>query len=1074
MNLVNVPLNDVLNVIEENTRYTFLVNEEFVDVSRKVDAVFVNTPVKEILEKMLEGQNIQFVSVNRQIVLSSKNAKSKEAIFQPVTVTGKVADAKTGEPLAGLNVQVKGTNIGAITDSEGNYSIQIHSADAILVFSHIGYKTEEFVTKGISIINVSMREVATELETVIVTAFGIRRTEKALGYSVQRLDGESIQTIKIVDPTTSLTGKISGLLVKNSTNFGTAPIVNLRGEIPLLVIDGVPSVNISINDISPDDIKSIDVLKGATASAIYGYRGAKGAIIITTLRGGEEKGLSISVNSSSMLNLGFVASPETQTSYSSGYNGKYGNDYVWGDRLDIGRTATLWDPIEMQWKDNSLLVSKGSNNLRNFQQQGFITNNNISITSQSEHSSLRSSVSHVYSKGQFPNQKLDKITYSLGGLIEMDKLTLESNFSYTKNISPNVNGNQYSGGYLYNLIGWVGAEWDVRDYSDYWLVKDKQQNWFNNDWYDNPYFVANEVVKKSDRDVLNGFINASYKLNSWLKLSLRAGLDSHLDRFISQNPVNARNAWSKYGYFRNEKYSGYSLNNDLFLSIDKTAGDFRIEGLLGGTLFYNKEDYFNAFTQGGLSVPGFYSLKASVDPIGWETYLRARQVNSLFGRMSLSWKSIAYLDVTGRNDWSSTLVKDTRSYFYPSFAASLIVSELLPKLTWLDMWKLRSSWTVSKTPAGIYDINDNYYIRNNVWGGYNSAYISTVLSGRNVRPQTSQTYEFGTAGMFLKNRFLLDFAVYHKRVYDFLTSASVSDATGFDSKYVNSDEEHLKKGIEITVGGTPLKTASWTWKTNLNWSRDITCYDKLDKQYSPDNLWAKVGERVDAYTVRDWIRDPDGNIINTNGFPVKSDYYSVAGFTNPDWIWGLNSNLSYKDVTLSFSVDGRVGGVSFSRLDALLWNSGAHIGTDNQWRYDEVVNGLSNYVGPGVKLVSGSVSYDSYGRITSDTRVFAENDTQVSYESYMRSHYALGAWNYASQDVLQETFFKLREVSVSYQLPESIVNKLSLKQFLISLVGQNLFYWGKQYKFADPDYGQTWDLVSPSIRYLGINLKFNF
>jgi hypothetical protein len=275
------------------------------------------------------------------------------------------------------------------------------------------------------------------------------------------------------------------------------------------------------------------------------------------------------------------------------------------------------------------------------------------------------------------------------------------------------------------------------------------------------------------------------------------------------------------------------------------------------------------------------------------------------------------------------------------------------------------------------------------------------------------------------------------------------------------------------LGVTPVRNSQLKWDVNFNWSTDATYYDKLDAQYSPDELWVNEGDRVDFYTVRDWERDSDGNLINVNGFPVRSNYYTIAGYSNPDWIWGFNSDVRYKNFTLSISVDGRMGGVSFSRLDALLWNSGAHTGTDTKWRYDEVVNGLKNYVGPGVKVVSGTVSYDSYGRITSDSRAYAPNDTQVSYESYMKDNYYRGAWSWCDQDILDETFIKLRELSLSYQLPKTLSEKLKMKDLVVSAVGQNLFFWGKEYKLSDPDYGEAWDLVSPSIRYAGINIKFN-
>jgi len=1074
LNMTDTTLNDVLNEIENQTDYTFLVNLNIVDITLRVSAVYENEPVTVVLGNLFRNQDIEYVISNKQIILTKKSTGQLQEELKPKKVSGKVIDEKTSEPLIGVNIYIKGTTSGTVSSITGDYSIELADPDVILVFSYVGYETLELDTRGITQMNVEMHEITEEIESVVVTALGIRREEKALGYSTQKLDGEMMQTVKVADPTTSLTGKISGLMIKNSTNFGTKPIINLRGETPLIVIDGVPSDNVEINDIAADDIQSISVLKGATASALFGYRGANGAIMITTVRGGQKEGLSVSMNSSTMFNMGFLVIPETQKSYSSGYNSRYADDYVWGDKLDIGRTATLWDPYEMVWKENTPLVSKGKNNLQDFQELGFITNNNISIVNQLENGSIRASITYILNKGQFLNQKLNKITYSLGGKTDFKNLSIESSLSYSKHISPNIRGSQYSGGYLYNLIGWLGAEWDINEYKNYWMIKNEQQNWFNNEWYDNPYFIANEVIRSADRDILNGFVLTSYKFTPWMKLSLRSGLDFYFDRYISRNPISARNAWSYYGYYEDEKQTGYSLNNDLILSVDKTLGTFRIEGLFGGTIFYARDDYFDAYTQGGLSVPGFYSLKASVNPIAWDTWIHKRQVNSLYSRIAFSYKSIAFIDITGRNDWSSTLSKETRSYFYPSVSGSFLVSEVLPEIQWLDLWKFRGSWTMSKTPAGIYDINSTYEINNEVWGGFNSAYYPTELRGTDIRPETSQTFEIGTAGYLIKNRLRLDVALYQKKIYDFLASASVSDATGFTSKYVNTDEERKKKGIEVVFGGTPIQTENWKWGINFNWSKDNTYYSKLDSLYTPDELWIKKGGRVDSYTVRDWERGPDGNIIHRNGFPVRSRFHTVMGFENPSWIWGLNSTLQFRNFSFSFACDGRVGGYSFSRLDALLWNSGAHIGTDNKWRYDEVVNGLRNYVGKGVKVVSGTVVYDTYGRIISDDRVFAPNDVQVSYESYMRNNYAGGAWSWCIQDILNETFIKLRELSLTYQVPNSAIEKVRLRDVEVSIVGQNLLYWGKEYKISDPDYGETWDMVSPSLRFVGINLKADF
>lgn len=1076
LNLSNIPVKDVLKEIEDRTDYSFMYNGKFVDVNRKVSVSAKNETVENILNTIFSNTDVVYRMVDKQIILTIKNFEEGNIENKNNTrllIGGTVIDANDKSPIPGVAVQVKDTDKGTLTDFSGNFSIEAADANATLVFTFMGYESQTIALQGRTNIIVELKPKDYDLEEVMVTALGIKRDEKALGYAVKKMDGEMFQTIKMADMTTSLTGKVSGLVIKNSTNFGTDALIKLRGEKPLIVIDGVPTDNVSINDLSPDDVQSINILKGATASALYGYRGASGAIIITTLRGNRQKGFSVTYNTSTMFSLGFVVLPETQTSYSSGFGGKYGDDYVWGDKLDIGRTATLWDPFEKVWKENMPLESVGKNNLKNFQQPGFITNNNISIATTGENASLRSSISYIYDQGQFPNQKMNKVTYSLGGEATYNKLTLESNISYSKHISPNIRGSQYSGGYLYNLIGWLGAEFDVRDYKDYWLVPDVSQNWFNMEWYDNPYFLANEVLKSADRDILNGYVSMSYQLADWLKISLRSGFDSYLNRYIYRNPISARNAYSELGYFEDEKQTGYSTNNDLILSFDKTFGKFRIEGIAGGTLFFTKSDYFDAWTKGGLSIPGFYSLRASVDPIGWNTSLARRQVNSLYGRATFSYASLMYVDVTGRNDWNSTLSEESRSYFYPSVAASFIVSELLPDVKWLDIWKLRGSWTVSKTPAGVYDIMNAYTIQNEVWGGFNSAYFPTSLRSDNVRPQTMQSSEVGTQLNMLQNRLRLDFTYYQTRIYDFLASAAMSDATGFTSKYVNTEEERTKKGIEIDLGFTPVKTSEWVWNVNLNYSKDATYYSKIDSQYTPDQPWIYEGARVDVYTVKDWLRDPQGNMIHVNGFPVRSNYYSIDGYENPEWVYGIGSDVSYKALTFSFSIDGRVGGVSFSRLDALLWHSGAHIGTDNQWRYDEVVNGKKNYVGKGVKVVSGEVSFDTQGNVISDSRVYAPNDVQVSYESYMKDNYARGPWSWTSQDILDETFLKLREVSLSYQVPAPLTSRIKMKNMVVSVVGQNLFFWGKEYKISDPDYGEAWDLVSPSIRYLGFNIKFN-
>jgi hypothetical protein len=664
--------------------------------------------------------------------------------------------------------------------------------------------------------------------------------------------------------------------------------------------------------------------------------------------------------------------------------------------------------------------------------------------------------------------------YTLGGDMRFKNLDLESNMSYTKHTSPNIRGNQYSGGILYNLIGWLGAEWDIQEYKDYWKVKDVSQNWFNTVWYDNPYFLANEVIQTADRDIVNGFVSATYKFTPWLKLTARSGLDFYINRNNYRNAISAANAWDQKGYYEEERANGYSSNSDVILTAERKFGKFRFDGLMGGGIFFKKDDNLNEFTKGGLSIPGYYSLKSSVDPIGWGIGLYQKQVNSLYARTSFSWASIAFLDLTARGDWSSTLTMENNPYIYPSVGGSFVVSEILSAIKWLDFWKLRGSWTVSKKPADIYEIANPYQVTSNAWGGYNSASFPTTLKSSDIFAESAQTTELGTDARFFKNRLHMDFSWYRKLSYDFIKSAAISNATGFYSKTINSDEVLSKNGLELTLKGTLIKNRSLEWDMYTNWSNYVTTYVKLDSIYTPDQYWIYEGARADAYTVYDWVRDGNGNIVHNQGFPLRSDFETVWGYSDPKWVWGWGTSLTYKSITLNVALDGRIGGISFSRLDALLWHSGAHIDSDTEWRYDEVVNGNLNYIGDGVTVVSGDVVYDSYGRILEDTRVFVQNDKEVSYERYIKDNYQRGAWSWCSQNILDETFLKLRDVSLTFKLPKKFLLYGSMDDLNISLIGQNLSYWGIEYKQSDPDGGGTWDLVSPSMRYIGLNINAGF
>ncbi len=1091
LKLKNANLTDVFREIEKQTDYRFFYNNTVVSNTKAIDITTEKEDLTVVLDQILKNSNLSYKMVDNYIVITAKD-KAPEIVSQILqtdkkSISGLITDEK-GEAIIGANVIEKGTSNGTITDYNGQFTLSV-KPNATLMITYIGYKSTELNVGNQTVFNIQLKEDAEVLDEIVVTALGIRREEKALGYAVQKVSGESLTTAKGVDISSMLTGQIAGLNVLNTTEFNEKVVVKLRGEETLLIIDGIPSENMSLSNIASDDIESIDVLKGPTATALYGAMGSNGAIMVTTKKGSKSEGLDISVNSNTMFFTGHLAFPKAQSSYSYGFGGKYDDvsGYVWGDRLDIGRKAMMWDPHTYEKREQEL-VSKGKNNFKNFLEFSMVTNNNVSVSQKGKYGSFRTSLTHVYNKGQYPNQKLNNINYYVGGDMTFGKFKLDAAASLNKRISPNDYGaGYYSSSYIYDMVVWGGTEYDIRDYKNNYWIKGKenvQQNWYDKNWYDNPYFKAYEVLKPTDKTMVNTYLNGSYEINSWLKAMLRAGMDTYVNKEENRNAISANYSWDKKGYYSTSTTTGYSVNTDAILMADKTWDKFNLNVLGGANVYYRKSDNQFIRTAGGLTIPGFYSIHASVDPIqapynydsGYNV-MKRKQINSLYGKVSLSWASTYFLDVTGRNDWSSTLSQDTRSYFYPSLAGSVVLSEIFKLPEVWDFWKIRGSWTMTKQDADIYANNNVYSIEANKWNGLGTASFPTMIIGRDILPEKAVTMEFGTAVNFFKNRLHADFAYFRKVESDFIINGGVSQSTGFRSIQTNSEEELLRKGFELTVGGTPIRSTDFQWDILTNWSRDVYTYKKLDPDHSTNKSWVKEGSRWDWFELYDWERDPEGNIVHNGGMPMQQSFYSKRGNTRPDLVWGITNTFRYKQFALSFTFDGRVGGMSFSRTVQTMFSSGSHIDTDTQWRYDEVVDGKTNYIAQGVKIVSGEIKRDADGNVLEDTRVFAPNDVPVSYQAYMLRYHD-GASKPKWQNVYDETFFKLRNLSVTYNLPAHIAGKIGMKNAAVSLTGQNLLLWTKEYKMSDPDKGADNDgyenLNSPSQRYLGVNFKFNF
>lgn len=995
-------------------------------------------------------------------------------VMQDVTITGVVTDAN-GEPMPGVSILIKGTTLGTATDVDGRYSIKVPNRDDVLLFSFIGFATQERTVGNQRTIDITLAEESRMIDEIVVTALGIKRAEKALGYSVQTVKGDAFTTVKAAEPASQLTGKIAGVTVYNDPDFNKAPTIQLRGENPLIVVDGVAFPSLGLRDISQDDIESISVLKGSTASALYGVRGGNGAIMVTTKRGMEEEGVKVSVSSSNMFNAGYATFIENQTSYSSGIGGRYDpEDYVWGDKLDIGRTALQYDPFTYEWREMPL-VTRGKDNFKNFIRQAMVTNNNVNVAYKGKNGSFRTSMTHVHNRGQYPNNYGNRFNYMVAGDMKLGKLEMDGSATIGKWDTPQVYGEGYGlTGIIYTILVWSGAEYDLRDFRDYWVKGQEhvKQNWWSPVWYTNPYFLQYEVTRAEERDIYSGQFRLSYELAPWLKAFAKVGSDGYNYGINEKTPISTLRKAPLGEYFQSMN-KGWSINGETMLMADKKWGDFSVDGFVGASVYFNKTQAFSGRTAGGISIPGFYSLKASVEPILFDVGLNKIQNNSVFGRIGFAWKSTAFVEMTGRNDWVSTLDASERSFFYPSVSGSLVLTELLPQIEKLNFWKLRASWTQTKSPPGIYSINMTYSIdMNNMYKGQTGARYPSVSRSGSLKPATREEWEIGTEVRFLDARLRADVAYFHRLYYNNQREAAISRASGFNSMLVNWDEEYLRSGWELALSGDIIKTDDWVWTSSANWSRSRYVYNRIDPVYSSQYYWVAEGKLVNWESRSDFEKSPDGQWVHRPDGLLKMRTVNDRFYKDPNWVWGWSNALKYKNFTFMFSFDGRVGGQNDNDSDWDMWRTGAHPDSDNAWRYDEVVNGNhAGYVGKGVKITNGgSVLFNYDGTVASDNREFAPNDIPTSYEQYIRGMYGGGP---ISSSVFDLTFLKLREAALGYTLPKEWCRKMKLDNVQVGLIGQNLYIWVKEFRWADPDKGQD-DENAPLPRFVGFNVKLDF
>lgn len=1039
---------------------------------------------------------------------------SNTLMAQTSTVKGVVHDQVS--PLPGATIIIKGTTKGVETDFNGNFLVSgLESGNITIEISFIGYETKILninlqpgETKNLG--KITLNTSAQQLDEVVVTALGIKREKKAIGYATQNLDLKAAEEVVAPNVASLFTGQVAGLTVNNPTGLFQAPNFSLRGEKPLVVIDGIP-VTTDFFDVSSNDIANINVLKGPAAAALYGSMGQNGAIIITT-KSAEKEGLEVSVSQNTLVSMGYTVFPETQNEYGNGSNGKYefwdgkdggisDGDMIWGPKFGTGLKIPQWNsPIldkvtgqQIPWwgdvsgtkyNDKSRysrvpIAWKYHDNLNEFLGAGIISSTNFSIANRGEKSRFRLSGNYKFQKGQVPNSSLKTggLSFKYNANIT-NKLTFDAKMAYNKVYSPNFPRHGYGPkNHMYTLLVWMGFDVNGKDLKNHLYVPGqegyRQANW-NYAWYNNPYFAAYELNQEYDEDILNNQLVLGYQFTDDLKLQLRGNAvlrDKFEDRESPKTYLN-------YGDPREGDYKTWNTNNlkvdiDALLNYKKEiTNKLGVDINIGATQSYSKyRSEYNATD--GLIVPFVYSLNNSQRNVKAKTHLEQQATQSVYGSAEFGFDETVFLTLTGRNDWSSTLNKKNRSYFYPSVSLSTIVSKLVTLPSFTDYLKIFGSWVNVNGALTPYSLK-SYYQNSGSFAGSPRLTYPSGLVNPNIEPSKKTSLEFGFNTSFLKRRLNVDFTYYNTKKSNVIIDLPLSIASGFNKRKVNGNE-YTTKGFEVSVGATPVINDNFKWNVNLNWNTKVTRLTEIyDNKKRFGNLF--LNERIDSYYATVWQKSPDGKvIINNAGLPIKDTYKQNLGHLDPNWRLGLQNSFKYKNWALNVGIDGSWGGLMRSLTVEKMWWGGKHP-YSTEFRDAEYAAGKPIYVADGVNVISGDLVRDVDGNVVSDTRKFKKNTNVVSWQTWSQNYpYRAKVTEKESKkfaNVFDRTFFKLRSVNLKYNLT-NVLKLKNIKHLDVNLNGYNLFIW-KKADIIDPDFGNDDNLQDPSTRYvgLGVNVKF--
>ncbi|OOQ56968.1 SusC/RagA family TonB-linked outer membrane protein [Mucilaginibacter pedocola] len=1044
----------------------------------------------------------------------------QQAKAQALKISGVVTAKTDGQPLPGVSIGVKGTTTGTQTDVLGKFTISANAND-VLHISYLGFAQQDVVVANTGApLNIVLQEAANSLNEVVVTALNISKDKKSLGYAVQGLKSKDISEAKETNFVNALSGKIAGVNVTGSQgDMGSSRIV-IRGETsvsgnnqPLFVVDGVIVDNSqfqgtngsrdfqnAIADINPEDIESVSVLKGPNAAALYGYRAAAGVILIKTKTGKGAKGLGISINSNTSFAT-LKVFPDYQNEYGQGSNGKF--SYV------NGAGAGVNDGVDESWGPalNGQLIpqffSNGQpapfvahpNNVRDFFKTGVTLNNGVALAGNSDKFDYRLSYNNLHQTGVVPNSSQGRNSFLINTTFRpTSKLTITTIANYIKDDADNLPG-AYGRRATSTMLQftWFGRQVDINQLRNYRDANGNTFNW-NNSYYSNPYFIAYENTVGQHKNRIIGSVELNYKIIDGLSANFRTGTDYYNDR--RKIKVAYGTNGTPFGSYEEDAYTVNETNTEGRLQYTKKLNkDFTFDGFVGGnisTILNEQNDQIAP----KLAVAGLYTLSNSRDPLVSSNYYGKLKTYSYFASAQIGFRNYAFLNLTGRNDWSSTLPASSLSYFYPSVNGSLILSEALDfKSDVLSYLKLRGGWSKVGKATTPYQLINTYNFTA-PFGTNPQQSAASINLNPDLKPETTTSGEAGFEAGFLNDRVRLDVSVYNTNSVNQILNVDVSQTTGYSQKLINGGRIN-NKGLEVQLGLTPVKAKDFTWDVTVNYSRNKSKVISLDNEGKLQSyilgtnrtvqVLAAVGQPYGTLFGTSYTRDASGQIIiGANGTPVVNNTKTYLGKYTPDWLGSINNSFTYKGINLSFLVDARFGGSIYSNtnrtgtytgvLASTLPGRGAANGGLSYYYPNNNTSAAAVQIAAGTAAPGGATVYDD-GMIFKGVKADGSaNTTIVPAQSYYK-----GFTNVDEAFVYSASYVKLREVKLGYTFPSQWVKGIGLQSATLSVVGRNLWIIHKNVPNIDPETafntgnGQGLeDLTLPTVRNIGFNVNLKF